>query len=97
LTTPKPTAAKRRPHLTVPNTKEKIMNTFATYVKPRIADLEAYLRNMPRCMSHALERGEYARVQRLADLALDAQDRLRLLRALEGAPDSVISWHLASF
>ena len=48
------------------------MNTFETYVAPRIADIETYLRNMPRCMSHALERDDFARVQRLADAALDA-------------------------
>jgi phosphatidylserine/phosphatidylglycerophosphate/cardiolipin synthase-like enzyme len=87
----------RHPHLTVPNTKEKIMNTFETYVAPRIAQLESYLRTMPRRMSYSLEHDDFARVRRLSDLALEAQDRLVLLRALEGAPDSVVSWHLASF
>ena len=72
------------------------MNTFETYVAPRISDLEAYLRNMPRCMSHALGRDDFRRVQRLADAALDAQDRLRDLRALEGQPDSVVAGYLAS-
>ena len=72
------------------------MNTFETYVEPRIAELETYLAAMPRRIAHALERDDFARVQRLADAALDAQDRLRDLRALEGQPDSVVAGYLAS-
>jgi hypothetical protein len=72
------------------------MNTFETYVAPRIAQLESYLRTMPRRIAYSLERDDFARVQRLSDAALDAQDRLVLLRALEGQPDSVILGHLAS-
>jgi hypothetical protein len=73
------------------------MNTFETYVAPRIVKLESYLASMPRRTSHALEHDDFRRLQRLADAALDAQDRLRDLRALEGQPDTMIVSHLAYF
>jgi hypothetical protein len=72
------------------------MTLFATYVEPKIADAENYLRNISISIDYALKRDDFARVRRLADLALAAQDRLVLLRACEGQPDSVISWHLAT-
>jgi hypothetical protein len=72
------------------------MTLFETYVEPRIADAETYLSNMSISIAYAIKRDDFARVQRLADLALEAQDRLVLLRAMEGQPDSVISWHLAT-
>lgn len=72
------------------------MNTFETYVAPRIEELELYLAAMPRRIAHALERDDFRRVRRLANVALDAQDRLALLRALEGQPDSAVAGYLAS-
>ena len=71
------------------------METFETYVAPRIAELESYLRAMPRRIAYSIERDDFVRVQRLADAALEAQDRLLDLRSLEGQPDSVILGHLA--
>ena len=72
------------------------MNTFETYVAPRIEELELYLAAMPRRISHALEHDDFRRVRHLANVALDAQDRLVLLRAMEGQTDSDIISHLAS-
>ena len=72
------------------------MTIFEEYVQPRISQLEFALELIPRKINYAMSRNDFARVGKLANDALEFESRLYKLRALEGAPDSVIAWHLAS-
>ena len=72
------------------------MTIFEEHVMPRIELLEYAIELIPRKINYAMSRNDFARVGKLANDALEFESRLYKLRALEGAPDSVIAWHLAS-
>lgn len=72
------------------------MKVFEEYVTPRIDRAEYELELIcTRKIPYALARDDYQRVNRLAERAIELQDYLVILRAMEGEPDGVIVSHLA--
>jgi hypothetical protein len=73
------------------------MTIFQEYVAPRIKDAEWHLdiiRN--RKIPYAIARDDFARVQHLADMAIELQEKIARLRGLEGLPEGFVIANLAS-
>ena len=68
---------------------------FKDHVAPRIATLESALTLMPRKIAHAMSLDNFARVQKLADDALEIESRIAELRAMENENDAAIAQYLA--
>ena len=74
------------------------MSIFAAYVAPRIDRAEFELENIrTRKIPYSIDRGDYERVNRLAERAAELQCILERLRAMENLSDGRIADALASF
>lgn len=73
------------------------MTIFQEYVAPRIDNAEWHLDLIrTRKIPYAIAKDDFARVQHLADMAMDLQDAINRLRGLEGLSDGLILADLAS-
>lgn len=73
------------------------INIFNEEVAPRIANAEYHLEILrTRKIPYAIARDDFAGVGQLGEQAMELQESLVFLRALEGLPDGRIVEHLAS-